>query len=61
MTFEIDANGILEVSANDKASGKKEQITITSDKGRLSDEEIERMCEEVRVAGGGALQTVQAI
>uniref|UniRef100_A0A7S2BQI5 Uncharacterized protein n=1 Tax=Florenciella parvula TaxID=236787 RepID=A0A7S2BQI5_9STRA len=46
VTFEIDANGILEVSAHDKASGKKEQITITSDKGRLSDEEIERMCEE---------------
>ncbi|OQN98373.1 78 kDa glucose-regulated protein [Cryoendolithus antarcticus] len=43
VTFELDANGILRVSANDKATGKAESITITNDKGRLSAEEIERM------------------
>ena len=46
VTFEIDANGILQVSAEDKASGKSEKITITAEKGRLSDEEIERMVQE---------------
>jgi heat shock protein 5 len=43
VTFEIDENSILTVSAADKGTGKKEQITITNDKGRLSKEEIERM------------------
>jgi len=43
VTFEIDANGILRVSAEDKGTGKSESITITNDKGRLSPEEIERM------------------
>ncbi|KAA8497180.1 Luminal-binding protein 5 [Porphyridium purpureum] len=46
VTFEIDANGIMSVSAEDKASNKKEAITITNDKGRLSEEEIERMVRE---------------
>merc|ERR1711981_727264 len=46
VTFEIDANGILNVGAEDKGTGKKEKITITNDKGRLSQEEIERMVEE---------------
>jgi heat shock protein 5 len=46
VTFEIDANGILRVSASDKGTGKTETITITNDKGRLSDEEIERMVKE---------------
>merc|ERR1712005_55538 len=46
VTFEVDANGILQVSAEDKGTGKSEKITITSDKGRLSDEEIERMVRE---------------
>jgi heat shock protein 5 len=46
VTFEIDANGILNVAAEDKASGKAEKITITADKGRLSEEEIERMVRE---------------
>lgn len=46
VTFEIDANGILHVSAEDKGSGKSEKITITADKGRLSEEEIERMVKE---------------
>jgi len=43
VTFDIDANGILNVSAADKSSGKQEKITITNDKGRLSAEEIEKM------------------
>jgi heat shock protein 5 len=46
VTFEVDANGILNVAAEDKGTGKKEKITITSDKGRLSQEEIERMVQE---------------
>merc|ERR1712086_393225 len=43
VTFEIDENSILTVSAADKGTGKKEQITITNDKGRLTKEEIDRM------------------
>jgi len=43
VTFEVDENSIMTVSASDKGTGKKEQITITNDKGRLSKEEIERM------------------
>mmetsp|Transcript_8204 Transcript_8204/g.19422 ORF Transcript_8204/g.19422 Transcript_8204/m.19422 type:complete len:651 (+) Transcript_8204:484-2436(+) len=46
VTFDIDANGILNVSASDKSTGKSNKITITNDKGRLSKEEIERMVEE---------------
>ena len=46
VTFEIDANGILQVSAEDKGSGKSERITITAEKGRLSEDEIERMVQE---------------
>merc|ERR1712134_247354 len=44
--FDIDANGILNVTAEDKTTGTKENITITNDKGRLSKEEIERMVED---------------
>jgi len=43
VTFDIDANGILNVSAKDKSTGKDEKITIKNDKGRLSQEEVERM------------------
>jgi len=43
VTFDIDANGILNVSAADKSSGKSEKITITNEKGRLNNEEIEKM------------------
>merc|ERR1712105_266570 len=43
---QIDANGILNVSAQDKSSGKQEKITITNDKGRLSKEEIEKMVSD---------------
>jgi heat shock protein 5 len=46
VTFEIDSNGILNVSAEDKGTGKSEKITITADKGRLSEEDIERMIRE---------------
>merc|ERR1719304_15189 len=46
VTFDIDANGILNVSAADKSTGKQNKITITNDKGRLSKEEIERMVNE---------------
>ena len=46
VTFDIDANGILKVSALDKTSGKTENITITNDKGRLSQTDIERMVRE---------------
>ena len=46
VSFEIDANGILQVGANDKGTGKSEKITITADKGRLSQEDIERMVRE---------------
>mmetsp|Transcript_11347 Transcript_11347/g.28177 ORF Transcript_11347/g.28177 Transcript_11347/m.28177 type:complete len:661 (+) Transcript_11347:214-2196(+) len=48
VTFEIDANGILQVGAEDKGTGKAEKITITNDKGRLSQEEIERMVNEAK-------------
>ncbi|KAF3528189.1 hypothetical protein DY000_02043594 [Brassica cretica] len=44
--FDIDANGILNVSAEDKTTGQKNKITITNDKGRLSKDEIERMVQE---------------
>ncbi|KAB1201145.1 Luminal-binding protein 5 [Morella rubra] len=46
VTFEVDANGILNVKAEDKGTGKSEKITITNDKGRLSQEEIDRMVRE---------------
>ena len=46
VTFDIDANGILHVSAKDKSTGKSESIRITNDKGRLSKAEIERMLSD---------------
>jgi heat shock protein 1/8 len=46
VTFDIDANGILNVSAVEKSTGKENKITITNDKGRLSQQEIERMVTE---------------
>jgi len=46
VTFDIDANGILNVSAEDKTTGNKNKITITNDKGRLSKDQIERMVRE---------------
>merc|ERR1712168_1112283 len=46
VTFDIDANGILNVSASDKSTGKAEKITITNDKGRLSKDDIDRMVND---------------
>jgi len=46
VTFDIDANGILNVSAQDKGTGKANKITITNEKGRLSQAEIDRMVQE---------------
>lgn len=46
ITYEVDANGILSVSAVEKSSGKEEKITITNDSNRLSKEDIDRMVEE---------------
>merc|ERR1712146_739958 len=46
VTFEIDSNGILVVGAEDKGTGNSEKITITNDKGRLTEEQIEKMIKE---------------
>ena len=46
VTFDMDANAIMNVSANEKGTGKSNKITITNDKGRLSKEDIERMLAE---------------
>merc|ERR1719465_331280 len=51
VTFEIDANGILNVKAEDKGTGKAEKITITNDKGRLNQDEIDRMVKEAEQFG----------
>ncbi|KAH3758540.1 heat-shock protein 70 [Pelomyxa schiedti] len=48
VTFEVDVNGILTVTAMDKDSGNKESVVITSDKGRLTEEQIKRMVEEAK-------------
>ena len=45
-TFDIDANGVLNVSAIEKSTGKESKIAIANDKGRLSHDEIERMITE---------------
>ena len=46
VTFDVDANGIMNVSAKDKSTGKENNIVITNDKGRLSKDDIERMVKE---------------
>lgn len=46
VTYDIDANGILNVSAVDKSTGRENKITITNDKGRLSKDDIDRMVRE---------------
>ena len=46
VSFDLDANGILRVTAGDKGTGKQETITITNDKGRLTQDEIDRMVAE---------------
>jgi heat shock 70kDa protein 1/2/6/8 len=63
VTFDIDANGILNVVASDKTTGKEEKITITNDKGRLSKEEIEQMvndAENYKQADEESFKTVEA-
>merc|ERR1712113_668376 len=63
VTFEIDANGILNVGALDKTSGNQESITITADKGRPSQEEIDEMlraAEEFAEEDARMAETVQA-
>lgn len=46
VSFDVDTNGILNVSAKDKSTGKEDKIVITNEKGRLSKEEIEAKCKE---------------
>ncbi|KAI9360288.1 hsp71-like protein [Pilaira anomala] len=63
VTFDVDANGILNVSALDKTTGKSNKITITNDKGRLSKEEIERMvndAEKYKAEDEAAAARIQA-
>ena len=63
VTFEIDANGILNVGANEKSSGKTETITITNEKGRLSKEDIDKMmrdAEEFKKEDEERLECIQA-
>jgi L1 cell adhesion molecule like protein len=63
VTFDIDANGILNVTAVEKSTGKENKITITNDKGRLSKEDIERMvndAEKYRAEDEKQKQTISA-
>ena len=63
ITYDIDSNGILNVSAVEKSSGKAQNITITNDTGRLSADEIERMvneAEEYKQADEENLNRVQS-
>ena len=63
VTFEIDANGILNVNASEKSSGKSEKITITNEKGRLSKEEIEKMvqnAEDYKKEDDARLETIES-
>jgi len=63
VTFDLDANGILNVNAEDKSTGKSKKITITNDKGRLSKEEIEKMirdAEKYKAEDEHAEQRIQA-
>jgi heat shock protein 1/8 len=63
VTFNLDANGIMNVSAKDQSSGKEEKITITNDKGRLSQQEIDEMlrkAEEMKKEDEENLAKVQS-
>ncbi|BDA51217.1 probable mediator of RNA polymerase II transcription subun [Coccomyxa sp. Obi] len=63
VSFDLDANGILNVNAEDKTTGKKNKITITNDKGRLSKDEIERMvqdAEKYKAEDESARQKIEA-
>jgi len=63
VTFDLDANGILNVSAEDKSTGKKNKITITNDSGRLSAEQIQKMvadAEKYKAEDEAAAKRIQA-
>jgi len=63
VTFDVDANGIMNVTAADKSSGKTEKITIKNDKGRLSKDDVERMvaeAEQYKVADDKVKEKIQA-
>ena len=61
VSFDLDANGILNVSASEKSTGKSNKIAITNDKGRLSAEEIERMVEEAEKFKDADLKVQEAV
>jgi len=61
VTFEIDANGIVNVAAEDKARGHTEQIIITSDGRSLSEEEIEKMVQEAELFAGEDQQVKERV
>ena len=50
VTYDVDANGILNVSAAEKSTGKSQKITITNEKGRLNKDDIERMVQEAETS-----------
>merc|ERR1711869_62746 len=60
VTFDIDANGILNVSAQDKSTGKVNQITITNEKGRLSQADIDRMVSEADKFAAGDKDKIES-
>jgi L1 cell adhesion molecule like protein len=63
VSFDVDANGILNVNAADKSTGKSNKITISNEKGRLSKEDIERMvndAEKYKAEDEAAAAKVQA-
>merc|ERR1712110_631455 len=61
VTFEIDSNGILNVQAEDKARGHTETITITNDKGRLTQEQIQKMVEDAELFADRDKQTKERV
>jgi L1 cell adhesion molecule like protein len=63
VTYDVDANGILNVSALEKSTGKSQKITITNEKGALSKDDIERMVKEAELAAAddkAAMEKVEA-
>jgi L1 cell adhesion molecule like protein len=61
VTFDIDANGILNVSAQDKSTGKSNRMTITNEKGRLSQSEIDRMVQEAETSATEDAKTEEKV
>ena len=53
VSFDVDSNGILNVSAVEKSTGKENKITITNDKGRLSKEDIDKMVADEKIQRRG--------